>query len=146
MVQRSINSLNSSISSVSKNEFIIVRIQTNRQLQPTSFLPAASQMPFLLRSCPSQRKQQEKRCRFLLKLSLAPGYSKLQIAADNIARYWNMFDLLTHTAPPPPPLLLHLLLVLLLQNSGRHGASTLTKLWKATGGEPHGRMFNRRKK
>lgn len=41
------------------------------------------------------------------KSTQAPGYSKLQIAADNIARYWNMFDLLTHTrrsqpiAPPP---------------------------------------------
>lgn len=32
----------------------------------------------------------------------APGYSKLQIAADNIARYWNMFDLLTHTRRSPP--------------------------------------------
>lgn len=65
-------------------------------------------MPFLLSSFPSQKSNKKKRCRFLLSLSLAPGYSKLQIAADNIARYWNMFDLLTHTAaplpsPPPPP-------------------------------------------
>lgn len=108
--------------------------QTNRQLQPTSSLPAASQMPFLSRPFPSQKSNEGKKRWFLLKLSLAPGYSKLQIAADNIARYWNMFDLLTHTAAP---LLLHLLL-LLLQNSGEHGASTVTKwaqLWRAMGGE-----------
>lgn len=57
-------------------------------------------MIFLLRSFPSPRSNfltNKKRCAL-------PGYSTLQIAADN-ARYWNMLDLLTHTtAPPPTPL------------------------------------------
>lgn len=72
---------------------------------------------------------------FCFILTPAPGYSKLQIAADNIARYWNMFDLLTHThrsppvvppaffpsppPPPPPPT---------PTPKARHGAPTVTCL------------------
>lgn len=60
-----------------------------------------------------------KKKRFLLGLSLAPGYSKLQIAADNIVRYWNMSDFLTHTADPPPSFSSTSSSLLLLQNSGK---------------------------
>lgn len=44
----------------------------------------------------AQKGKKEAPCS-LLSLCLVPGYSKLQIAADNIDRYWSMFDLLTHT-------------------------------------------------
>lgn len=80
-------------------------------LPHTFSLPFCCQLPFrcvllrvflLKRSC----------CSFVLRLSLVPGYSKLQIAADNTDGYWNMFDLLTHKTAP-----LFFSLALLLRSS-----------------------------
>lgn len=67
---------------------------------PTSFL-AVLPLPFLSESISVteelHKKGKNEAPDSLLSLCLVPGYSKLQIAADNIDRYWSMFDLLTHT-------------------------------------------------
>lgn len=126
-------------SSVIKNAFIIARTTRSLKAATSTYLCSASSFADVIPSetvSITEEQQRGKRCRFLLILSLAPGYSKLQIAADNIARYWNMFDLLTHTTAPPSfstssssssPSSYS-------KNRGRHGAPvTKLVLWKLLG-------------